>query len=69
MLEKKRLLKRIEFTFVDDKIHESCHCVYDDCVMEDGVRIAGTNHREAMTSNDVMATLAGYEKYVPQESV
>lgn len=69
MLEKQRNLKRIEFSFADGKILEGCHCVYDDCVIEDGVRIAGTNHREVMPAADVMATLAGYERYVPKELV
>lgn len=52
-LEKKKSLRRIEFTFTDDLIHPNVHVLYEVCVLEDGKLISKTNHREVKSLEEM----------------
>ena len=45
-LEKKKKLRKIEFTFDNDQMLENCHCEFYICIEEDGKEIAKTKLRE-----------------------
>jgi len=62
-LEKKRMLRKIEFTLTDDMVHPECHCEYHDIILEDGVEIARSRHREVEKHADVMKKLQSAELY------
>lgn len=63
-LEKKRVLRRVELTFTDGKLHPECHCVYQDQVLEDGEIIMANNHRETDDAAKYVAELPQKEMYV-----
>lgn len=45
-LEKKKILRKVEFIMTDEMVNPVCHCEYRICVLEDGNEIASTIHRE-----------------------
>ena len=62
-LEKKRQLRKMEFTFTDEKVHPDCHCEYHNVILEDGVEISRSKHREVENHADVMKRLQACELY------
>jgi hypothetical protein len=66
-LEKSRKLRQVEVIFTDDKVHDTCHCVYRTSVEEDGVEIASSNERQTSTLADIKTLLDESEVYVHPE--
>ena len=64
MLEKKRVLRKIEFTFTDDKVHPDCHYAYEDVVIEDGVELIKKTHREVNPSIEAKSLVSVAKEYV-----
>ena len=70
MLEKKINLRRIEFIFTDDQIHEECHCEYNLIITEDGQEISRQNHRSMEKTADAIGTISAAKTYVqPEEPI
>lgn len=63
-LEKLRKLRQIEVIFTDDKVHDTCHCVYNTIILEDGVVILSSNDRQTSTLDEIKALLDSSEVYV-----
>lgn len=53
-LEKRRVLRKIEFILTDDEINADCHCAFEDQVVEDGNVIMKENHRETHPSLTIL---------------
>lgn len=51
-LEKKRMLRKVEFTLTDNEVHPVCHCEYQDIVFEDGNELARSTERLTMSSKE-----------------
>ena len=62
-IEKKRKLRRLEFTFTDGEVHPVCHCAYEDCVVEDGVELMKKNHREVEDTDKYIDHLKNSKKH------
>lgn len=60
-LERKKILRKIEFTLTDDKIHPECHYEYHDIVIENDNEIAKSIHREVKASQDAITELTKKE--------
>lgn len=69
MLEKKRVLRNIELTFTDDKLHPECHCIYHDVILEDGIELTKKVYREVRLSNQVKQDLVKKEMYVHEDLI
>ena len=67
MLEKKLSLRRIEFVFTDDQIHEDCHCEYNLIITENGTEITRQTHREVEKSAYAIKTISAAKTYVQPE--
>jgi hypothetical protein len=63
-LERKRMLRKIEFTLTDDKIHPECHYEYHDVIIEDGQEIAKNIHREVIPSPDAILEISKKELHI-----
>jgi len=63
MLEKKKKLRKIEFTFTDEEVNSVCHCLYEIQILEDGQEISKSNHRENKSCIEMQAFIAGCEIY------
>lgn len=57
-LEKKRYLRRVEFTFTDDEVHPQCHHEYVTVILEDGKEVARSNERDVVDSVESMRMCA-----------
>ncbi len=62
-LERKKILRKIEFTLTDDKIHPECHYEYHDVIIEDGQEIAKNIHREVKPCLDCISEISKKEIY------
>ena len=67
-LEKKKNLRRIEFTFTDGEVHPQCHCVYENTIMEDGVELMRKNHREVEDIDQHIEKIKNAKRYVHRNS-
>ena len=60
-------LRQVEVIFTDGEVHDTCHCVYQISVEEDGVEIASSNERQTQTLDDIKTLLDTSDVYVPPE--
>lgn len=69
MIEKKQILRKLEFTFTEDMVHPECHCAYENQIVEDGQVISRSNHREVKSCDEMKRFLSECECYVHPEVV
>jgi len=67
VLEKRRELRRMEYTFTDDKLHPVCHCMYQDCIYDDGELVASSNLREVCDAQTCISDMSKKSVYVYPE--
>jgi transposase len=58
MLEKKKSLRKIEFTFTDGEVHDYAHAEYITEVIEDGVAIATHKDRNVLKLDEAKESLS-----------
>lgn len=70
MFEEKRIIKSLEFVFIDGKLVGDVQALYLDCVLKDGVVIASNNYREVISQQNALDVISAAEGYVyPEEPV
>lgn len=67
-LEKKKNLRKVEFTCTNNECHPSAHLQYDIVVLENGREVASSVHRETVARKDALEMVQRMEEYVyPEE--
>lgn len=64
MLQKRKELRKVEFTFTDSKIHPECHVEYNMIITEDDKEIAITKSREVKSLIDVKEIIQSSKEFV-----
>lgn len=67
MFEEKRVIKSLEFVFIDGKLVGEVHALYHDCILKDGIVIASSNYREVIPQQDALNAISIAESYIPLE--